>query len=32
LIILFLIKFLLLISDVVSNWDLIEGDLELHEV
>jgi hypothetical protein len=32
LIILFVVEFLLLISDIVSNWDLIEGDLKLHEV
>jgi hypothetical protein len=32
LIILFIVEFLLLISDIVSNWDLIEGDLKLHEV
>jgi hypothetical protein len=32
LIILLIVEFLLLISDIVSNWDLIEGDLKLHEV
>lgn len=32
LIVLLFVEFLLLISNVVSDWDLVEGDLELHEV